>query len=782
MLLSLCTGKKFKKNKHKYHNEVDDDDDEESMAQVIFQQKYIDLPAHPQFDDELENKNKKKGITIYVGGQLTPAIPPNLNYIYRNSDDISFNHDSYDIGNAAINDEAPPIKPRNESYGQKVLDNLSFTSISMSEVDKSITSHRRYSSQINRLSNSSSSSRRNHNRRYSAGPDNSFYGKASEHEHSRFNYFDTDIIEVNNTSYETNEDDISQNILSRRHESQNLSSILEENINENNYNSQQSPYDMSHMKHAINEMNGNANNNDYSERRTSSSSSSSSKTYDSNKSSPSGSVTETGTTQSITETSDTEISELLSKYNRSMNKSDVNPNSGLNNDTTLKNTTTSINKDSNEEMPTLDNKDNDTTDNDIDAMNSMEKLKYIEYSYDKFMGNALPSPATNKEDYTNQPNMKITEDLNEYSLQDESSLFDDAPREIRATYPIPSPKKKVKLLIFGTRDSWYIQYENGEESWNNIPTFLQWRLEVQKKLYPNVLVTWLSMSSDGWCWFVRFADGSIAWRTTIVSLHLLLEKHHTKGTVSKVTFCRNNGWVVIFCDGQVAYSDIPYSLEAELMNYPHHIQDITISGRKEWIIKRSMAINEDYDNRSHLKSYSILRNGYYTWSSGVSSFLQDNLIHRNKNIKNIMLCSGTSKSYFLQYNNYHSAFRHHASLTKEMNNFKEGRKPYLNPFSVRFSTHTVEVHIKTDTNVRDLVRGVRSKNISFDQLPVLRVIQDPRDGRWWALDNYWLWVLKEAGIRRVTVEIFPWTREFLKKVRGKWDVTVINKDYKPFDY
>jgi len=372
-------------------------------------------------------------------------------------------------------------------------------------------------------------------------------------------------------------------------------------------------------------------------------------------------------------------------------------------------------------------------------------------------------------------------DLNEYSLQDDSSLFDEAPREIRATYPIPSPKKKIKLLIFGTRDSWYIQYENGEESWHNIPTFLQWRLEVQKKLYPNVLVTWLSMSSDGWCWFVRFADGSIAWRTTIVSLHLLLEKHHTKGTVSKVTFCRNNGWIVIFCDGQVAYNEIPYSLEAELVNYPHHIQDVTISGRKEWIIRRNIKVNEDYD-RNHHKSYSIQRNGYYTWSNGLSSFLQDNLIHRNKNIKNIMLCSGTSKSYFLQYNNYHSAFRHHASLTKEINNFKERKKPYLNPFSVRFSSHTVSVHIKTDTNVRDLVRGVRNKSISFDQLPVLRVIQDPRDGRWWALENYWLWVLKEAGIRRVTVEILPWTREFLKRVRGKWDVTVINEDYRPYDY
>jgi len=479
MLLSFCTGKKYKKNKHKYHNEVDDDDDEESMAQVIFQQKYIDLPAHPQFDDELENKNKKKGITIYVGGQLTPAIPPNLNYVSRNSDDISFNHDSYDIGNAAINDEAPPIRPRNESYGQKVLDNLSFTSISMSEVDKSITSHRRYSSQINRLSNSSSSSHRKHNRRYSAGPDNSFYGKTSEYEyeHSRFNYFDTDIIEVYNTSYETN-DDISQNILPKRYDSQNLTSIVEENMNGNDYNPLNSPYDMSHMKHAINEINGNKNNNDNtdnSERRTSSSSSSSSKTYDSNKS---DSVTESGTTQSITETSDTEISELLSKYNRSMNKSDNNANSGLNNDTTLKDTTTSVNKDNNDEIPTLTNKDNDTTENDIDEMNSMEKLKYIEYSYDKFMSNTHPSVATNKEDYTNQPNTKITEDLNEYSLQDESSLFDDAPREIRATYPIPSPKKKVKLLIFGTRDSWYIQYENGEESWNNIPTFLQWRLEV----------------------------------------------------------------------------------------------------------------------------------------------------------------------------------------------------------------------------------------------------------------------------------------------------------------
>jgi len=776
MLLSLCTGKKFKhRNKHKYHNEVDDDDDEESVAQVIFQQKNIDLPTHPQFDDELENKNKKKGITIYVGGQLTPAIPPNFNYGYRNSNDMSFNHEDYDIDNAAINDEAPPIKPRNESYGKKVLDSLSFTSTSMSEVDKSITSHRRYSSQINRLS-TSSFSQRDHNRRYSAGPDNSFYGKASEH--SRFNYFNTDFIASNNTSYETNEEDISQDILLKRHDNpnMNMTSILEENIN---YEPQKSMYDLSNMNKSLNEIQENiqSNGNDVSERRSSSESSSEN---DENKSSPSESVTESGTTHSITETSDTEISEMLSKYNnnnKSMNKSDPN----INNDTTLKEPTNSVNKDSNEEIPTLTNKDADTTENDIDTMNSLEKLKYIENSYDRFMGSALPTVATNKEDYSNQANAKITDDLNEYSLQDDSSLFDEAPREIRATYPIPSPKKKIKLLIFGTRDSWYIQYENGEESWHNIPTFLQWRLEVQKKLYPNVLVTWLSMSSDGWCWFVRFADGSIAWRTTIVSLHLLLEKHHTKGTVSKVTFCRNNGWIVIFCDGQVAYNEIPYSLEAELVNYPHHIQDVTISGRKEWIIRRNIKVNEDYD-RNHHKSYSIQRNGYYTWSNGLSSFLQDNLIHRNKNIKNIMLCSGTSKSYFLQYNNYHSAFRHHASLTKEINNFKERKKPYLNPFSVRFSSHTVSVHIKTDTNVRDLVRGVRNKSISFDQLPVLRVIQDPRDGRWWALENYWLWVLKEAGIRRVTVEILPWTREFLKRVRGKWDVTVINEDYRPYDY
>jgi len=153
MLLSFCTGKKYRnKRKQKYHNEIDDDDDEESVAQVIFQQKSLDLPTRPQFDDELENKNKKKGITIYVGGQLTPAIPPNLNYVNRNNSDTSFNNDGYDIDNAAINDEAPPIKPRNESYGKKILRSLSFTSTSMSEVDKSFTSNRRYSSQINRNS------------------------------------------------------------------------------------------------------------------------------------------------------------------------------------------------------------------------------------------------------------------------------------------------------------------------------------------------------------------------------------------------------------------------------------------------------------------------------------------------------------------------------------------------------------------------------------------------------------------------------------------------------
>jgi len=784
MLLSFCTGKKYRhKRKQKYHNEVDDDDDEESVAQVIFQQKSIELPTQLHFDNDLENKNKKKGITIYVGGQLTPAIPPNLNYVYRNDNDISFNSDQYDIDNAAINDEAPPIKPRNESYGKKIIRSFSFTSSSMSDVDKSINSHRRYSSQINRNSILSSSFH-DHTRRYSAGPDNSFYGRASEYDQSRLNYFDNDIVAANNTSYETN-DDLSQDVMSKPYGNQNLTSIIEEEkIIDKNCESRKSAYDLSNINYSLNEINANMhNNNDLSERRSSSSSSSSNESR--SKTSPSRSVTESASAHSITETSDAEISMILSKINNNnnntnnninnnINKSDVN--NGLNNDTTLKN--------SNEEIPTLKNNNcTETTENDIDTMSSMEKLKYIENSYDRFMGNASPAVATNKEDYIVQANMNIADDLNEYSLQDESSLFDEAPREIKATYPIPSPKKKIKLLIFGTRDSWYIQYENGEESWNNIPTFLQWRLEVQKKLYPNVWVTWLSMSSDGWCWFVRFADGSIAWRTTIVSLHLLLEKHHTKGTVSKVTFCRNNGWVVIFCDGQVAYSEIPYSLEAELTNYPHQIQDVTISGRKEWIIKRSIVINEDYDSsRNHLKSYSIQRNGYYTWSNGLSSFLQDNLIHRNKNIKNIMLCSGTGKSYFLQYNNYHSAFRHHASLTKEINNFKERRKPYLNPFSVRFSTHTVSVHIKTDTNVRDLVRGVRNKTISFDQLPVLRVIQDPRDGRWWALDNYWLWVLKEAGIRRVSIEILPWTREFLKRVRGKWDVTVINEDYKPNDY
>jgi len=81
-----------------------------------------------------------------------------------------------------------------------------------------------------------------------------------------------------------------------------------------------------------------------------------------------------------------------------------------------------------------------------------------------------------------------------------------------------------------------------------------------------------------------------------------------------------------------------------------------------------------------------------------------------------------------------------------------------------------------------LVKAIRSKALPFEKLPELRVVQDPRDGRWWALDNYWLWVLKEAGIRRVTIEILPWTKEFLRRVRGKWDVTVINEDYKPYDY
>ena len=47
------------------------------------------------------------------------------------------------------------------------------------------------------------------------------------------------------------------------------------------------------------------------------------------------------------------------------------------------------------------------TENDIDTMNSMEKLKYIENSYDRFMGNAVEY--NNKEEYTNQNNnVKIT--------------------------------------------------------------------------------------------------------------------------------------------------------------------------------------------------------------------------------------------------------------------------------------------------------------------------------------------------------------------------------------
>eukprot|EP00833_Pecoramyces_ruminatium_P014720 jgi/Orpsp1_1/1188752/evm.model.d7180000066963.1 len=492
MLLSLCTGKKYRKNKKKYHNDIDDDVDDENIAPVIFQQKIIDLPSHPQFDNELETKNKKKGITIYVGGQLTPAIPPNFNFINSSNDDsINYNHDQFDIDNAAINDEAPPkIKPRNESYGQKILDTNSITSISFSDMDKSIISHRRYSSQINRHSISSSHIERN--RRYSAGPDNSFYGKASEHEHSHFNYFNPDVITSNNFSYEVSDEDDNENNLSQKQENQNLTAILKENnINTNNddYEPQPSTYDLSNINYSINEIENNMNiNNDNNEliekkslsEETSSSTSNSesrSKTYDTNRTSQS----ESGSSQSVTENSESTESEMNTKCGKSMNKSDGNMNSGINNDTTLKDVTNSVNKDFNDEVPTLtNNKDSDITENenDIDAMNSEEKLKYIENSYDLFMSNAQPSVANNKEEYSNQNNnAKITDDLNEYSLQDESSLFDDAPREIRATYPIPSPKKKIKILVFGSKDSWYIQYENGEESWNNLPTFLQWRLE-----------------------------------------------------------------------------------------------------------------------------------------------------------------------------------------------------------------------------------------------------------------------------------------------------------------
>jgi len=531
MLLSICTGKKYRKNKNKIHSDIDEVDDENSIAPVIFQQKHIDLPTNPQFDDELDTRRNKKGISIYVGGQLTPAIPPpNLNIVtgrnhntYNNNNNNNNNH--FDIDYAAINDEVPPkIKPRKESYGQKIIDTSSIGSISFSDADKSIISHRRYSSHITRSSISSHHERRRH---YSDGPDNSFYDEVSMYELSRFNYFDLNEAAINNTSHKnTNNEEISQNIyLKHSSEEQNLMSFPEESLIHTNNKKHLSSSNINNLPNEIIEINenyinpnntnndkdndninvnNNNNNNDInnielSERNSQSSNSSSislskskSKSNDTNKTFHSEHIIESGKNSSKSEILESSESEMKTKNNKSLNKSDGNINSGINNDTTLKDP--SPNKDGSDEIPTLtNNKDADTTENNIDSMNSMEKLKYIENSYDRIVGSALPMVENNnKEEYINQNNnVKITEDLNEYSLQDESSLFDDAPQEIRASYPIPSPKKKIKILIFGTRDSWYIQYENGEESWNNIPTFLQWRLEViyiKEKLFLVILL------------------------------------------------------------------------------------------------------------------------------------------------------------------------------------------------------------------------------------------------------------------------------------------------------
>ena len=145
--------------------------------------------------------------------------------------------------------------------------------------------------------------------------------------------------------------------------------------------------------------------------------------------------------------------------------------------------------------------------------------------------------------------------------------------------------RSLVAVSYGPKGSFYLQFNDWSQAWDNIPQSLQLKLESRNRHLPPLNCLSISDSNN---WLAVFADGSFATSEFILSpvLRNCLTNSDSQPRLFK--FAPHDGWVLVLDDGSISYERIPSTLEQLLSRRSKldaHICEIEISGYGAWFVR-----------------------------------------------------------------------------------------------------------------------------------------------------------------------------------------------------
>ena len=148
--------------------------------------------------------------------------------------------------------------------------------------------------------------------------------------------------------------------------------------------------------------------------------------------------------------------------------------------------------------------------------------------------------------------------------------------------------RQVVLVCYGAKGSYYLQFSDCTQAWDNIPQSLHSKL-LSRKSSVMPPVSSLSISESG-NWLAVFADGSFASSGFTLSSKLrdcLFAEDEAQPLL--FTFAPHDGWVLVMDNGNLAYERLPSTLESLLgkrnAKMDARVCELQISGHGGWFVR-----------------------------------------------------------------------------------------------------------------------------------------------------------------------------------------------------
>jgi hypothetical protein len=143
------------------------------------------------------------------------------------------------------------------------------------------------------------------------------------------------------------------------------------------------------------------------------------------------------------------------------------------------------------------------------------------------------------------------------------------------------------MICYGPKGSFYVQFNDHSQAWNNIPQSLHSKLQSRNSLMPPLICLSISVASN---WLAIFADGSFATSGFPLSpkLQNCLSELDAQPLLFK--FAPHDGWVLVLDDGTIVYERLPSTLEQLLSRrskVDESICELQISGYGSWFVRFS---------------------------------------------------------------------------------------------------------------------------------------------------------------------------------------------------